>query len=66
MDQSETSLERAYRRLLEAEALVDRQAEHVDDLKRRGQDTRDAVEVLQLLQEAAEFMREDLALARWH
>jgi hypothetical protein len=66
MDQSETSRERAHRRLLEAEALVVQQAEHVDDLKRRGQDTKDAEEVLVLLKEAAKFMHEDLALLRPH
>lgn len=61
MDQHETPLEMAQRRVVEAEARVADQTARVADLRRRGLDTKQAASILAMFVETLRLMREDLA-----
>lgn len=65
MDQHETPLEIAQRRVVEAEARVEHQAARVADLRRRGLDTKQAEVILATFVETLRLMREDLAYQQW-
>jgi hypothetical protein len=61
MDPNETPLERAKRRVAEAEAHVNAQVDRIAELTRRGLDTTQAKATLAVFEMTLRIMREDLA-----
>lgn len=62
MDSDETPLERARKRLLDCEALEAQQAARVENLKRRGLDSKREEDILAVMKKTTGFMREDFML----